>query len=230
MKRRAICPLSIAALSFAILLPASSLPAFAQPSTNQSQTAPRGEHEAMRMVPARAALIGNLISNKVKPGDEFRASLANKVRLDNGPELPAGTILIGQVATDDMNESGTSKLALRFTEAKLKDGKTVPIKATIVGIMQSGYADEDNYRMNPGDQLPNSWNDGTLAVDQIDALHGVDLHSKIASTNSGVFVSSTNDHMKLSSGSELELAIAEQPQSMQPMSGMSNMHNSSNQQ
>ncbi len=229
MNRRPTLPLSIATLSFAILLPASTLPVFAQSPTDQSQTTPRGEREAMRMVPARAALIGNLISNKVKPGDEFRASLANKVRLDNGPELPAGTVLIGQVATDDMNESGTSKLALRFTEAKLKDGKTVPIKATIVGVMESGYANEDNYRMNPGDQIPNSWNDGTLTIDQLNALHGVDLHSKIASTNSGVFVSSTNDHMKLTSGSELELAIAQQQHPMQPMSSMSNMNSSGNQ-
>ncbi len=43
-----------------------------------------------------------------------------------------------------MNQSGTSKLALRFTNAKLKNGQTVPIKATIVGILDTGLANEDD--------------------------------------------------------------------------------------
>ncbi len=50
----------------------------------------------MHMVPARAALDRILVANKVKAGDEFRATLAEKVQLSNGPKLPAGTILIGQ--------------------------------------------------------------------------------------------------------------------------------------
>ncbi len=73
------------------------------------------------------------------------------------------------------------------------------------------------YRLNPGDQIPNSWNDGTLAVDQIGAMNGVDLHSKIASQNSGVFVSTNKDNMKLVNGSELELAIAQQQHPMNDM-------------
>jgi hypothetical protein len=185
--------------------------------------------EAMRMVPARAALDRDLSADKVKPGDEFRAKLAKRVQLDNGPELPAGTVLVGQVSTDDMNESGTSKLALRFTHAILKDGQTVPIKATIVAIFPPENTNADNDPVAAGDQAPNSWNDGTLAVDQINALPGVDLHSKIASRNSAVFVSNTKDNMKLRVGSELALAIAQQHHPMGQMNGMGGMNNNSNQ-
>ncbi len=192
--------LSLAALSLSVLALANSPQTFAQ-----SPDVAQPPH----MVPARAALNASIAANKVKPGDEFRATLAEKVQLQNGPRLPAGTILIGQVSTDDTNQAGASKLALRFTSAKLKDGQTVPIKATIVGVLPTGFSNEDSYRLNPNSQVPATWNDGTLVVDQIDAMNGVDLHSRIASQNSGVFVS-TKDNIKLANGGELELAIAQQ--------------------
>ena len=202
--------LSIAALSLSVLVLAHSPRTFAQ----SPDAAP-----AMRMVPARAALNGALVASKVKAGDEFRATLAEKVQLQNGPKLPAGTVLIGQISTDDTNQAGTSKLALRFTSAKLKDGQTVPIKATIVGILDTGLANEDTYRLTPSDQVPATWNDGTLVIDQVDAMSGVDLHSKIASQNSGVFVS-TKDNIKLVKGGELELAIAQQQHPTQQTTGV----------
>ena len=87
----------------------------------------------------------------------------------------------------------------------------VPIKATIVGVFGPEDQNAEGYEVQAGDQQPNSWNDGTLQVDQIGALSGVDLHSKIASRNSGVFVSSKKDDVKLKNGSELTLAIAERP-------------------
>jgi hypothetical protein len=218
MKR---CPtMSLAALSLAVLVPAVTLSARAQSQPTQSQASSQDTTApAMHMVPARAALNGALVASKVKAGDEFRATLAEKVQLQNGPKLPAGTVLIGQVSIDDTNQSGTSKLALRFTTAKLKDGQIVPIKATIVGILDTGLANEDTYRLNPNNQVPASWNDGTLAIDQIGAMNGVDLHSKITSQNSGVFVS-TKDNIKLVNGGELELAIAQQPHPTQQTTGV----------
>jgi hypothetical protein len=57
-------------------------------------------------------------------------------------------------------------------------------------------------------------------VDQLNALSGVDLHSKIASNNSGVLVSTKNDDVKLRAGTEFALAIAEQPNGPQNPSGM----------
>jgi hypothetical protein len=201
--------LSIAALSLSVLALTHSPRVFAQ----SPDAAP-----AMRMVPARAALNGAIVANKVKAGDQFRATLGDKVQLSNGPKLPAGTVLIGEISTDDTNQSGTTKLALRFTSAKLKDGQTVPIKATIVGILDTGLANEDTYRLNPNNQVPATWNDGTLVIDQPEAMSGVDLHSKIASQNSGVFVS-TRDNIKLVKGGELELAIAQQQPSTQTTTG-----------
>lgn len=232
MKRSNVLPLSIAALSIVLILPASALAGNVRVSQDSQNTTtpPRGEHEALRMVPARAALNGNLDADKVKPGTDFHATISQKVQLDNGPELPAGTVLIGKVSKDDMNEGGTSKLALRFTHAKLKDGQVVPIKATIVGVYPPRNMSSEDYPIVPGDEVPNTWNDGTLQVDQISVLSGIDLHSKIASRNSGVLVSSKKDDVKLADGSEFALAIAQQHHHMKGMQGMGAMSQNSDKQ
>ncbi len=160
-----------------------------------------GQQEAAVMVPAEANLVKPLDSRKVQPGSQFTATLAITVHLKDGTELPRGARLIGSVSTDDMQLSGNSKLALRITQAQLKDGKTIPIKATIVGIAAPG---------TPEYSASNPWTQHTLQVDQVDVMAGVDLHSRIAGENSGVFVATKKDNVKLGSGSEFMLAIASQ--------------------
>ena len=161
----------------------------------------------MKMVKARAQLLRSLDAKKLEPGANFQAKLDKTVHLDNGPELPGGTILKGTVEADDMNVSGNSKLVLRFSSAQLKDGQTVPIKATIVGLYKPGDDSAGSwYDMDT--PPPNTWNNGTLAVDQIGVESGVDLHSKISSRNSGVFVTTKKDDVKLPQGSDINLAIA----------------------
>jgi len=165
-----------------------------------------GEHEAMRMVRARAVLSQNLEAKKVVQGLPVHATLMSRVRLENGTELPAGTLIMGTVTQDEMHSQGLSTLALRFDQAHLKSGEVVPIKATIVGF--SNAAPPSSGYPNTGEQVPSTWNDGTLQIDQIGVMPGVDLHSRISGHNSGVFVSTKNDDMKLAQGSVLEFAMA----------------------
>lgn len=205
---------SIAALSSAIFLPHC---AYAQgnmqtPSSQNvsDQSSQSAKDEAVRMVPAQAYLLGKLDAKDMKPGTQFTARLADNVQLKNGPELPKGTDLIGKVSTDDTQLKGTSKLALRITEAQLKDGKRVPIKATIVGVYAPETETAAGFAVAPGQEQANHWTDKVLRVDQVNAVRGADLHSRVAGNNSGVFVSTKRDNVKISAGSELALAIAEQ--------------------
>ena len=200
------CMLAAASL---VLLSPNATQAQGGAAKNASMTTadPAGHAEAMKMVPGRAALTETLDARKLKPGDQFKATLADTIHLKNGSELPHGTTLLGRVSTDNMHQ-GNSKLALRFNKAELKDGKVVPIKATIVGLFPPEAENGEGYDVVAGDQQPNAWNPGTLQVDQIGVVSGVDLHSKIAAKNSGVFVTTKKDDVKLSSGSELLLAIA----------------------
>jgi hypothetical protein len=161
------------------------------------------------MVPARAMLKKTLDADKVRSGLQFEVTLTKKVQLENGPELPTGTVLQGTVTSDDLNVEGRWKMALRFDQAVLKDGQMVPVKVTIVGYYRQTSLESGGYDINGSDAtpVPNSWNDGTLAVDEIGGPNNADLHSRIASKNSGVFVSTKKD-FKLTAGSEITLAIA----------------------
>jgi len=159
---------------------------------------------ALHLVPASALLLDTLDAKKLQPGATFTARLNTKVHLANGTELPAGTVLQGTVTSDDMNLQGTSKLALQFTTAQLKGGQSVPIKAAIVGLYSNDGVD-DAYNGWA------DWNKQTVGVEQLDVMSGVDLHSQIDSQNSGVFVTTKKDDVKLGRGSNFSLAIAAEP-------------------
>ncbi len=205
MKREAAISLSIAVTSLALLCPGAlhaSGAQSAQPSGSGVSTAAQ-QREASMMVPAEAALVKDLDSRKIQPGRQFRAVLGGAVHLKSGVELPRGTVLVGTVVTDQMKDKGTSRLALRFTQAKLKNGKVIPIMATIMGITPPAYG----FYSTPAGNI---WDGRTLQMDQVDAISGVDLHSAIARADSGVFVSNKKDDVKLLAGSQMMLAIAAQ--------------------
>lgn len=202
----------LAALSMALVLPAAvSAQSRMQPQSSQNATntpSLAGQSEADQMVPAQAYLLHKIDAKDMKPGSQFVARLSETVHLKNGPELPSGTELLGKVSTDDMQLKGTSKLALRINEARLKDGKTVPVKATIVGVYAPESEGMNGDNVVPGQEQANDWNDKVLRIDQLNAVGGVDLHSRVNGNNSGVFVSTRKDDFKIAGGSELALAIA----------------------
>lgn len=204
--------LNIGSVSLVALSVAFAMPLAAQSSSPSSQSMSNGttsnwHAEADQMVPTRAAIDRTLDAKDSKPGTEFMAKLPEKVHLKDGSELPAGTELMGKVSVDDLNESGQSKLALCIDQAKLKDGQTIPVKATIVGVYGPGAGQWTPYDTAAGAQVPNIWNKNVGKVDEPDALRNTDLHSAITSKNSGVLVSTKEDDIKLKKGTELALAI-----------------------
>jgi hypothetical protein len=200
--------LAIASMILALPLFAYSQSATSQGSqdTQNAQAPIQGHDEATLMKPASAVLVQTLDSAKDQKGATVQARLTQTVTLTNGTKLPKNSVLLGQVTQDDMNQQGASKLALRFDQARLKDGTTVPVRATIVGYYTQGTVETELGSEEAPSQLPNSWTAKTLQVDQEDVAKGVDLHSTIASKNSGVFVSTKND-VKLRAGGEIQFAV-----------------------
>jgi hypothetical protein len=189
-------------LAFATAVLTFPLFTFAQNATTQDVT--QADHqEATLMKPASARLVGDVDSVKNQPGYTVSAKLQGKVTLSDGTELPGGTILLGKITTDDTQQQGAKKLALRFDQARLKDGTTRPIRAMIVGFYGTNTGDLEN-----GTPLTNGWTASELQLDQENVARGVDLHSDIGSQNSGVFVATKRDDVKLRQGSQIQFAIA----------------------
>jgi hypothetical protein len=180
----------------------------AQATDNNTAPSATQDSAAAQMVPAQAVLENDLDAKKAQPGQQFRATLSDTIQLKNGPELPRGTLLVGAIVTDNAHTSETSTLAVRFTQANLKDGKSIPIVATIFGIAPPARNDG---AFDPNDVAqPGTWDGKTLQSDVVGAEAGVDLHSKIAGDNSGVFVATKKSDVKVPAYSQFALAIGAQ--------------------
>jgi hypothetical protein len=223
MKTGTLLSFSMAAGCLALLLPqhawsrswSGSRNSLTAESTSNSTDNQQATQEAAWMVPAKVHLLKSLDARKTQTGSQFEAVLDGTVNLKGGTTLPHGTVLMGEVVTDQMQTSGTSRLALRFTQAKLKNGTVIPIRAMIAGI--SGPANSEGYANdNPG---PPTWNSQTLQVDEIGVLSHVDLHSRVVSPDSGVLVSTRGDDMKIKAGSQMTLAIGKRNSGSTSMNG-----------
>jgi hypothetical protein len=183
----------------------ASAQAASSSSSDQSANSSAAGSAAEQMVPAQALLAQDLDSKSARPGEPFKATLSSTIHLKNGVELPKGTTLEGTVATENAPEGTKAVLALRFTQADLKSGKAVPIEATIVGVAPP----DDNLSGNLTEQAPpDEWDGKSLQIDVTGVLSGgIDLHSKIAGQDSGVFVSAKKSDMKLKARTQMSLAI-----------------------
>jgi hypothetical protein len=194
MKSQAMISMSAAVLSFAFFSVAAQARA-AQADSNSSPD----RALAMRMVPAQVVVTKTLDAKKAQAGQQFEVELSSKVKLQSGQELPKGSVLMGTIVTNDMNSKGNSKLSLRFTQARLKDGKTVPVQAVITG----AYS-QDSLNARYG---TSGWAPGQVNVEQNGTLGSLNLTSRVGDNESGTF-ETKKDNVKLDRGSVLSLGIA----------------------
>lgn len=164
-----------------------------------------------QLVGANARLVDTVDTKKASPGQAITAKLTSNVKEAGTVELPKGTLLIGRV--DQVNQSvngSPATLSVTFDQAKLSDGRTVPVKATLLGA----------YPADAGDYYVETGNGGALigglpasvpADQKIDqepgTLGNVEMRSAVQSNASGVFTSK-NRNIDLKSGTQLQVAIA----------------------
>jgi hypothetical protein len=93
------------------------------------------------MVQAKAQLDKTIDTKKAKQGDPVTAKLQDKVQIPDAQELPKNTVLEGHVDQVQASENkGDAMVTVTFDKAKLKDGKEVPIKATVLAVSEPYYA------------------------------------------------------------------------------------------
>jgi hypothetical protein len=161
---------------------------------------------AQTLVGVNTRLDRTLDSKSAADGQAVTAKLDGTVTTADGTKLPRGTELIGKVA-DVKNANGAKSVSLVFTSAKLKDGKEIPVKATVL----AAYPEVDAESLTVGDvavQPAPAQVAGDRVFDQpAGALEHVALSSAVKNHESGTF-SSTNGNFKLQAGTNLQVGIA----------------------
>jgi hypothetical protein len=161
------------------------------------------QSQSAQLVEGNAQFDSAVTTKSAKQGDVVTAKLTSTVKTSQGVELPHGTKLIGhvdQVVASDAK--GSSKLVLTFDKAQLKNGKEIPIKATIAGVAPS----------NSSVDIPSTVA-SDAAFDQLPGYFaGVSLHSAVKDSDSGTL---TGDHrdVNLSRGTQMLIALAPQADS-----------------
>jgi hypothetical protein len=181
----------------------------------------QAQPQHLKLVSANAELTRGLNSKSSRQGQSITAKLTSNVKTNDQMELPKGTMLMGtveQVQTGNANGS-KSEISIVFNEARLKDGREIPIKATLIGAYPPAEAytsggDDGSYlpiqpRFVPSDQS---------VIQDPGTLGNIAMHSAVQSDVSGTFLSKKNS-IKLSQGTQLQLAIAPEGSTSSKVSG-----------
>jgi hypothetical protein len=147
-------------------------------------------------------------SQNAKTGQTVEARLDHTVKTADGTELPGGTQLRGTVAAVTPSEGGgPSSITLRFDQAALKDGKTVPVKVTVIG----AYPNDENQLAIYGEESMGSAQKHVPAQDRFDqepgTLSHISMTSRVSGQNSATFSKKDGD-VRLRAGTFLQVGIA----------------------
>jgi hypothetical protein len=165
-----------------------------------------GIASAQSLVGVNTKLDRTLDSKSAAVGQVVTAKLDGTVTTADGTKLARGTELIGKIAEVKNANGSPVSVSLLFTSAKLKDGKEIPVKATVL----AAFPEADPVGVSLGDvatqQAPEKVaGDGTFNQ-QPGALSHVGLTSAVKSPDSGTF-SSTAGNFKLYAGTFLQVGI-----------------------
>jgi len=161
----------------------------------------KAQSEKVQLVAGGAELSSRLDSESAKAGEMIMARLTQTIKTSNGMKLPDGTELLGHVdQAQALSGNRGAELALTFDKAKMKDGKLVPIKATLVEVAPEGAE-----LSPPDDIMANS-----QYIQEAGTLKGVSMKSAVTSNISGTLMSKHRE-IHLQDGTELEIAVAPKP-------------------
>src|SRR6185437_473179 len=200
MKRRLF---KISSLGVSAMLVAACSYAGAQtaPQTAEQGTPVSSQQEMstqnLKLVSANARLTHDLNAKDAAQGQTVTAKLTSDVKAADGMNLEKGTMLTGKVEqVRKSSDNGPSQISVVFNEARLKDGKTVPVKATLLGA----------YPPNSGSYYADTGSNGTLTagepqtipadqkiVQEAGTLSHVTMRSAVQSKASATFSSKDRD-------------------------------------
>jgi hypothetical protein len=120
------------------------------PAGAQAQSPAAQPQRTIQMVPALASLDHTLDAKKAKQGEVITAKLQKDVNIPEEQALPKDTVLEGHVSQVQASEhKSDSTVVVTFDKAKLKSGKELPIKATVLSIAEPAYLQQQEQMGQP---------------------------------------------------------------------------------
>lgn len=186
-----------------------------QPMTGNNQVATPDQNATVppntKLVSVNATLEDGLNSKDATQGQTVKAKLTDSAKTENGMKLDKGTVLLGKVEqVQKSSNSGPSKISVTFDQAKLKDGRTVPVKATLLAAYPpsaGNYYPADNSTGMTISSQKGFISPDRKVVQQPGTLGNVAMHSAVRSNTSGTFTS-PDRNINLKSGTRLQIAVA----------------------
>lgn len=180
----------------------------------------QAQPQNLNLVSANAELTHALNAKSARQGQSVTAKLTSNVKTEGQTELPKGTLLMGKVdqVQNAYSNGDKSKISIVFNEARLSNGREVPIKATLLAayppVPYSVTQSTNAYMMVQRHHIPN---DQKVQQDA-GTLNHVMMKSSVQSHVSGVFLSKKHN-INLRRGTRFQLAIAPETNSMSTASG-----------
>lgn len=160
------------------------------------------------MTGVNTRLVHSLDSESARQGQSVEVTLADSVKTDQGLKFSKGTDLKGTITdVEKSSNNGPSKVTLNFDQAQTKNGKTIPVKVTLLAAFPPSVDAEASYGEVNVSPAPRHVNAQQKVDQQTGALGNVSLHSQVQGDNSGTFEKQDGD-LKLKAGTYLQVGIA----------------------
>lgn len=168
-----------------------------------------GMASAQSLAGVSTQLVKPLNSETAAAGQAVTVKLNSGVKTPEGVKLPRGTQLIGKVtAVTPAQKGNAASLTLVFTEAQLKGGKQIPVKATVLAAYPESEGVEAQYSDSTMDTAAGSVASNHVVDQEPGALPGVTLKAAVQDANSGTF-SKTDGNFKLGAGTYLQIGVGQ---------------------
>jgi hypothetical protein len=183
----------------------------------QSTAAGAAPEHVIQMVNLVANVDKSIDTKKAKAGDAFTAKVTTAGKLDDGTDVPIGSVLEGHVDSVTPSENkGDSVLTVTIDKLAIKNGKEIPVKATITHVASTeseddkGYSDPSSYQARsipatrPSDmQDPN-------APKAPHSIPGLTFTSSPHDATSGTFTYAKKN-LRLGNSVQLQVSVAAAP-------------------
>jgi len=199
--------------SLALLLASVSFVAAAQ---NPAPPAEGSSHVIM-MVNLIANIEKTIDSKKAKAGDPVAAKTVAATKLSDGTDVPSGSILTGHIDNVTPSENkGDSTLTVTFDKLQIKNGKEIPVKATVVSVASTAPADDgkaydpSSYRPGMlGDNKANGQNNQPQSTGP-HPVEGLSVAGSPKEPTSGTFTQEKKN-LHMTSSTQLVVSVAAAP-------------------